>query len=74
MINFDLTDEILKAAEAVKEEEGLRGDRDAIASVIFNWLSAQLDDILWENARRASLQRGISKVEQQQEQQQQEAA
>jgi hypothetical protein len=63
LVNFDLSDEILEAAQLLKDDQDLLGETEAIAKVICQWIEDQLNDITWEYPRSSTLQKGIFEVE-----------
>jgi hypothetical protein len=63
LVNFDLSDEILEAAQLLKDDQDLLGETEQIAKVICQWIEDQLNDITWEYPRSSTLQKGIFEVE-----------
>ena len=59
----NLSHEILEAAKLLKEEQDLIGSTEAIASVIFDWLYEELEEIEWNYQHSSSLQRKIFNLE-----------
>ncbi len=67
LINFDLSDEILEAAQLLKDEQDLLGEPLEIAKVIVHWLEEQLEDITEHYRDSSTLRKGIFEVELKQE-------
>ncbi len=59
---FD-TEEIIKAAEYLKEEEELLSAPDEIAKILSNWLSEQLEEIDLIYRKESILQKRIFEAE-----------
>ncbi len=57
------SEEIIKAAEYLKEEEGLLSSSKEIAKILSNWLSEQLKEIDWIYRQDSILQRRIFEAE-----------
>jgi len=60
---FNLTDEILEAAKLIKQEQQLIGSPEAIASVIFDWLCEQLEDLEWHYQNSSILKKKVFNLE-----------
>lgn len=61
MFNFE--DQILKAAEFLKEERDLLAQKQEIAALISNWIEEQLEDIDWHYCNSQALQKKVFKLE-----------
>ncbi|MGB5594650.1 MAG: hypothetical protein WBM62_11535, partial [Crocosphaera sp.] len=60
-------DEILEAAQLLKDDQDLLGETEAIAKVIVHWLEEQLEDITEHYRDSSTLRKGIFEVELKQE-------
>ena len=60
---FNLTDEILEAAKTLIEEQGLISDELAIASIIHDYISQHLEEIVWHYHNSNSLQNKVFTAE-----------
>ena len=60
---FNLTDEINEAAKTLIEEQELISDELAIASIISDWLSLQLEEITWHYNNSNTLQKKVFSAE-----------
>ena len=60
---FNLTDEILEAAKTLIEEQQLISDELAIASIIHDYISQHLEEIVWHYNNSNSLQKKVFTAE-----------
>ena len=60
---FNLTDEINEAAKTLIEEQELISDQKAIASIIHDYISQHLEEIVWHYHNSNSLQNKVFTAE-----------
>ena len=60
---FNLTDEILEAAQLLKQEQELTAETEAIAKIISDWLCEQLQDLDWHYHNSSILKKKLFLLE-----------